>query len=101
MYPCGEVYMAYVSSGIPLIWGVKVLNIRCISVWLTPYFVLKGNFKVHVVASQSVTQIVTVKLQSVISPSNYIAIKGQSVLGKVGVVAWLRGGAVQICNNDI
>lgn len=47
------------------------------------------------------TQIVTVKLQSVISPSNYIAIKGQSVLGKVGVVAWLRGGAVQICNNDI
>jgi len=27
MYPCGEVYMAYVSSGIPLIWGVKVLHI--------------------------------------------------------------------------
>jgi len=27
MYPCGEVYMAYVSSGIPLIWGVKVLHV--------------------------------------------------------------------------
>jgi len=26
MYPCGEVYMAYVSSGIPLTWGVKVLH---------------------------------------------------------------------------
>jgi len=26
MYPCGEVYMAYVSSGIPLIRGVKVLH---------------------------------------------------------------------------
>jgi len=26
MYPCDEVYMAYVSSGIPLIWCVKVLH---------------------------------------------------------------------------
>ena len=26
MYPSGEVYMAYVSLGIPLIWGVKVLH---------------------------------------------------------------------------
>ena len=34
---------------------------------------------------QTVAQIVIVKLQSVTSPSNYLAIRGGNVHGKVGV----------------
>ena len=37
------------------------------------------------VPAQSVSQVVIVKLQSVASPSDYIAIRGGRVLGKVGI----------------
>ena len=38
----------------------------------------------HVVPSQTAAQVLIVKLQSVTSPNNYLAIRGGSVLGKVG-----------------
>ena len=44
----------------------------------------EGDFKVHVVPSQSFTQVVIVKLQSVKTPSSYLAIRGGNVHGKVG-----------------
>ena len=46
-------------------------------------FVCEGDFKVQVVPSQTVAQVVIVKLQSVATPSNYLAIRGGNVHGKV------------------
>ena len=45
----------------------------------------EGDFKVSVVPSQTVTQVLIVKLQSDKTPSNYLAIRGGNVHGKVSV----------------
>ena len=45
----------------------------------------EGDFKVSVVPSQTVTQVLIVKLQSEKTPSNYLAIRGGNVHGKVSV----------------
>jgi len=61
MYPCGEVYMAYVSSGIPLIWDVKVLHIWKLHIQLNE--VLNA---IHTIKTTDLAQfeaIHTVKLQ--------------------------------------
>jgi len=44
MYPCGEVYMAYASSGNPLICGVKVLH-KIIFGTLSMYMDMKTMMK--------------------------------------------------------